>query len=269
MSAKGTAARRQTTNDFRRHSGGALDTVPVLRVFFKSAKGTAAHRQTTNDFRRRSGGALDTVPVLRVFFKSAKGTARTAKQRTTSAVRAGRLTPCPSCASSSNPQRARLRTAKQPTTSAAVRAGRSTPCPSCASSSNPQRARLLSLTEGPLLSSIGGPTFLIPGTIAPDSHSVTAVADSLLGPAPGPGPAQSGALVTLQVQAQTNGSAAIQIENVIALDSNLNDIGPIIQNGALVVLSPEPATGSLLLAAGFLVLAAGTQFRRPRRRSVF
>jgi septum formation topological specificity factor MinE len=74
-SAKGAAARRQTVRISRRNSGGALDTVPVLREFLKSAKGAAARRQTVRISRRDSGGALDTVPVLREFLKSAKGAA--------------------------------------------------------------------------------------------------------------------------------------------------------------------------------------------------
>jgi hypothetical protein len=37
-----------------------------LRVSLESAKGAAARRQTVRNSRRDSGGALDTVPVLRV-----------------------------------------------------------------------------------------------------------------------------------------------------------------------------------------------------------
>jgi hypothetical protein len=65
MSAKGTDVRRQTMEEFVRSSGGALDTVPVLRVQV-SAKGTDVRRQTMEELARSSSGALDTVPVLRV-----------------------------------------------------------------------------------------------------------------------------------------------------------------------------------------------------------
>jgi hypothetical protein len=62
-SAKGAAARRQSVEELASSSGGALDTVPVLREFLESAKGTACRQYSV----RNSGGRAG--PVLREFLE--------------------------------------------------------------------------------------------------------------------------------------------------------------------------------------------------------
>jgi|ERR1017187_659961 general secretion pathway protein D len=111
---------------------------------------------------------------------------------------------------------------------------------------DPSILQLNSILEGSFLSS-AGPTFFIPGTIDNTLGIATFTADALFGAT---GAAGTGTLATLDFQAVAGGVSALDLSNVILLDSNLNDISFTAQSGQAVVSAvPEPDS-IWLLASG-------------------
>jgi hypothetical protein len=118
---------------------------------------------------------------------------------------------------------------------------------------DPTLLSALSVSEGPFLPT-GGTTFFIPGTIDNVGGSVTATADSLIGPVPGV--SGGGELLTFEFTALASGTSALSIANPILLDSSFDDItgDSNFQNGSVTISSsavPEP--GYLALCAILLV----------------
>jgi hypothetical protein len=118
---------------------------------------------------------------------------------------------------------------------------------------DPTLLSAVSVTEGPFLPS-GGSTFFVPGTIDNVGGSVTATADSLVGPIPGV--TGNGVLLQFQFTAIAPGASALNIANPFLLDSGLNDItaNSTFQNGSVTI---SPASSSAAPEPGYLALCAG------------
>jgi len=116
---------------------------------------------------------------------------------------------------------------------------------------DPTLLSAVSVTEGPFLPS-GGSTFFISGAIDNVGGSVTATADSLIGPTPGV--SGNGTLLQFQFTAVAQGTSALDFANTILLDSSLNDItaNTTFQNGSISV-APEPETYAWLCAVLLLL----------------
>ena len=112
--------------------------------------------------------------------------------------------------------------------------------------------------EGPFLATAGS-TFFDGGSVDNLNGTISFVFDSLIGF--GPGASGSGLLATISFLASgtTAGIGMFSLENIEALDSNLNVID--VQTAPLAVTVPEPES-MLLLFTGLLAL---TWTRRARR----
>jgi general secretion pathway protein D len=113
-----------------------------------------------------------------------------------------------------------------------------------------------STTEGSFLPS-GGATFFIPGTIDNIGGTISATADTLIGPIPGV--SGSGTLAELTFTAIAAGTTSIDLSNVTLLDSSFNPISINLDSGTVVVttntgVTPEP-TSFVLMLSGISVLA--------------
>jgi hypothetical protein len=129
---------------------------------------------------------------------------------------------------------------------------------------DPTLLSAVSVTEGPFLPS-GGTTFFLPGTIDNVGGSVTATADSLLGPIPGV--SGNGTLLQFEFTALTPGTSAVDIANSFLLDSSLNDItaNSSFDNGSVTIAAtPEPRY--MPLCAIILLILGACRVRRTRRR---
>ena len=125
----------------------------------------------------------------------------------------------------------------------------------------PSVLQATNVVEGSFLPS-GGFTFFIPGTIDNSAGAITFIADTLLGP--GPGVNGSGTLVMLQFLASGVGTSAIDISNLILLDSNLNQIDASVEDGMVTVTSPIPEPNGILIVAFALALMTGALRRNLR-----
>jgi general secretion pathway protein D len=101
--------------------------------------------------------------------------------------------------------------------------------------------------------------------------SVTATADSLIGPIPGV--SGDGTLVTFEFSALAPGTSALDLADPILLDSSFNDItaNSNFQNGSVTIRSgasvtPEPGT-YLALCAILLLLTATRKVYLMRRHT--
>ncbi len=111
-----------------------------------------------------------------------------------------------------------------------------------------------SITEGAFLP-MGGSTFFLAGTIDNAGGAITGNGDVLLSAVPGVN--GDGTLAVLTLQGLATGTSAINLSNVILLDSSLNSINASLENASLTVASnavPEPSSLNLL-GVGLLVLA--------------
>jgi general secretion pathway protein D len=115
---------------------------------------------------------------------------------------------------------------------------------------NPMLFQAGLVSEGPFLATAGS-TFFSGGTIDNTAGVISFVFDTLIGP--GPGASGSGILANVNFLASaTNfGTGTISLNNVLALDSNLNLIT--VQTLPLQVSVPEPES-VLLVLAGLLIL---------------
>jgi hypothetical protein len=121
---------------------------------------------------------------------------------------------------------------------------------------DPTVLQATSVTEGGFLLT-GGATFFDPGTTDNTGGTVSFVFDTLLGP--GPGVTGSGLLATIDLtNLQLHKQTTLSLTDVIALDSNLNEI-PVLTTSAQI---PEP--GMLALFAIGLV-ALGMRAKRQTR----
>ena len=110
------------------------------------------------------------------------------------------------------------------------------------------------ITEGAFLP-LGGSTFFIPSAIDNVLGTISFTGDTLLSVPPGV--SGSGVLATLSFHALAAGSSAVELSNIILLDSNLADIAFSSQNGTVDVQggSQVPTPGTLfLLLPGWLGL---------------
>lgn len=108
----------------------------------------------------------------------------------------------------------------------------------------------ISISEGPFLMG-GGATFFVPGTVDNLNGTLTATADTLLGPSAGV--SGGGVLAQISFQALASGAADVTFGSVIVLDSNLADI-PVVLTPAVVTIQdsgaiPEPSSWQLLALA--------------------
>ena len=111
-----------------------------------------------------------------------------------------------------------------------------------------------SVTEGPFL---GAGTVFGSGTIDNASGSITNIFNTLTGLS---GVSGDGVLAHLSFTANSLGIAVFHYANVIALDSNLDNISDFAVVDGTVDVTPEPATFGLL----GLSLAAGVFLRRRK-----
>ncbi|MGH9631139.1 MAG: cohesin domain-containing protein [Bryobacteraceae bacterium] len=108
----------------------------------------------------------------------------------------------------------------------------------------------LSITEGAFLSGAGS-TLFVPGSIENATGRISLTTGTLIGP--GPGAIGSGVLATLQFRALSSGSGAIQLSNVLLLNSAVEDIDAEVQAGRVAVV-PEPCSFALLVLGGLALL---------------
>jgi general secretion pathway protein D len=114
------------------------------------------------------------------------------------------------------------------------------------------------VTEGELFSGKG--VSFIPGSIDNTAGTILFIADSLSGP--GPGINGDGSLARISFNTIGPGTAAVQVSNIVLLDSSLADIPATAVAGIVTVtVVPEPATFGMLSAALGLVVV-GVR-RRP------
>lgn len=97
---------------------------------------------------------------------------------------------------------------------------------------DPEILQLQSVTEGPFLPS-GGSTFFVPGTIDNVAGTATFNADTLIGSIPGV--VGDGTITFLNFTAVGNGTSALNLANVILLDSNLNELSFTTTSGQVMV----------------------------------
>jgi len=118
-----------------------------------------------------------------------------------------------------------------------------------------------SVTEGALFSGVG--ISFSTGFIDNTTGMITFIGDSLSGP--GPGLSMDGTLATVHFTAIGPGGSAIDLANVILLDSNGNDI-LVTNTGAVVTAAtvPEPSTWGLFMASLIAVLARQAMPKRRR-----
>jgi hypothetical protein len=133
---------------------------------------------------------------------------------------------------------------------------------------NPNVIAAVSSSEGSFLATGGNTTFFIPGTNDNLDGTVSATADTILGP--GPGVSGSGEIVAFTFDALKAGTSSLDIVNETLLDSNLNiisdsTVGASITVGPATSAAPEIDAGStpsavLMLLGGLAILRAS---RRP------
>jgi general secretion pathway protein D len=130
---------------------------------------------------------------------------------------------------------------------------------------DPKILSAASITEGAFLPT-GGTTFFIPGTIDNIAGTITATADSLIGPIPGV--TGTGTLATITFHALTPGTSAITLANVLLLDSTGTVIPVSLANGTVQVgATPVPALSPFAQALLVVVICLSGLFfllRRPR-----
>jgi hypothetical protein len=118
------------------------------------------------------------------------------------------------------------------------------------------------VSEGPFLSSAGGSTFFVPGRTM--NGGVSAIADTLLGSAPGVSGA--GTLATINLTALLSGASGtttLALSNVLLFDSQLRPI-PSTSVPSQVTILPEPRTWTLILVALLGGMLVRTRFSRLR-----
>jgi general secretion pathway protein D len=125
---------------------------------------------------------------------------------------------------------------------------------------NPAVLSANTVTDGATFSSIG--VFFSPGFIDNVGGTISFIGDSLSGP--GPGISTDGTLATITFDTIGNGTSAIDLANVVLLDSGLNNIAASVSGASVTVGSvPEPATFMLLVWGAATVL--GLRRRFPAR----
>jgi len=125
---------------------------------------------------------------------------------------------------------------------------------------NPAVLSANTVTEGALFSSVG--VFFSPGFIDNVGGTITFIGDSFSGP--GPGISTDGTLATIAFDTIGNGTSAIDLANVVLLDSGLGDITASVSGTSVSVGSvPEPSPALLLLSAA-AVLTVRRRFRALR-----
>jgi hypothetical protein len=127
---------------------------------------------------------------------------------------------------------------------------------------NPVVIKATNVLEGAFLSSGGGSTFFLPGTIDNTGGTITFNANSLEGMIPGV--SGGGALVEFDFTASAPGTSDLTILNnadLILQDSTGASIDTTTTGGSVAVggiTVPEPPSGLMLLATGLMVLAGLT-----------
>jgi Cohesin domain/PEP-CTERM motif len=123
---------------------------------------------------------------------------------------------------------------------------------------NPAVLQASSVTEGPFLGS-GGNTFFGPGAINNTTGTIAFTFDSLIGFVPGV--SGSGNLATLNFNVVSAGISSLVFSDVLFLSSQDFNLLPVVQNGSVTAVVPEPSGAALLLAGLGGLLA----WRRSRR----
>jgi hypothetical protein len=120
------------------------------------------------------------------------------------------------------------------------------------------------VTEGSLFSSIG--VAFSPGSIDNTAGAITFIGDSLSGP--GPGISTDGTLATIMFNSIGAGTSAVDLSNVVLLDSALDNISANSSGATINVTGvPEPSTRPLLVIATGAISVAALRKRLRRRRT--
>jgi adhesin HecA-like repeat protein len=117
-------------------------------------------------------------------------------------------------------------------------------------------------TEGGFLAT-GGTTFFIPGTIDNIGGGISSTANTLIGAISGVD--GSGTLIVLEFTGFAPGTASIDLENVILLDSNFNPIDFTTQDATLTVqggVTPAPEPSAWVLFGMGLIGVIGLAHRK-------
>jgi len=130
---------------------------------------------------------------------------------------------------------------------------------------DPTILQLTSIDEGPFLQSIG-PTAFAPGGIDNTLGTATGTVDLFTGS--GPGAAGDGTLATFNFQAISYGTSAVNLANVVLLDSGFNPIEHSTSGGTVTVQGtsevPEPQY-TLLMGLGLAIPVLKSRLAAWRR----
>jgi general secretion pathway protein D len=129
---------------------------------------------------------------------------------------------------------------------------------------DPGVLHLESISEGDFLRGNGSSsTLFVPGTIDNIAGRATLTAGTLVGALPGV--SGTGVLAQLQFDRLSSGPSPLVLSNVVLLDSELNEIVAMINNGLVSAPVPEPGTLSLMISAPlvtFVLLGCSGKRRR-------
>jgi hypothetical protein len=107
-----------------------------------------------------------------------------------------------------------------------------------------------------------GSVGFLPGSIDNGAGAISFIADSLAGSVPGL--SGSGTLAVIHLLAFGAGASLLSLDNILLLDSNLNElaVNPVLAQTVTVSAVPEPVQAAMLFAGGVLLLTL-----RCRRRA--
>lgn len=112
----------------------------------------------------------------------------------------------------------------------------------------------VSVNEGPFLQG-GGITYFVPGTIDNVGGSITANADTLIGPISGV--TGNGSVATITFTAKASGTSPLSLANVILLSSSLSDITATAQNGSVSIVTTSPSIPATPAPSSLLLVMTG------------
>lgn len=128
---------------------------------------------------------------------------------------------------------------------------------------DPEILSAISAEEGRFLA-VGGPTFFIPGAVDNLSGTISFIANTLIGNAPGV--SGDGVLAIVRFEVLAIGVTAIDLSGILLLDPSLTEIAHKAVGGTVSAV-PEPSTLVLFATAMFVLLCVSGRRAMITRRS--